>query len=113
MGQGQLQNAERVAQEGAPKNPRSVGEAIAAAIPEHPAVASTSIAGPGFVNIVLREEYLAGRVNGMMQNGISSWAPPVQVPCSRVPRIQAVFCIFRGPSSQPCYWGSLRLGHST
>jgi len=64
--------------EGAPKNPRSVGEAIAAAIPEHPAVASTSIAGPGFVNIVLREEYLAGRVNGMMQNGISSWAPPVQ-----------------------------------
>ena len=77
---------ERFTQEGAPKNPRSVGEAIAAAIPEHPAVASTSIAGPGFVNIVLREEYLAGRVNDMMQNGISSWAPPVQVPSRVSPR---------------------------
>ncbi len=67
------------AQEGAPRNPRGVGEAIAAALPEHPAIASTSIAGPGFVNLVLREDYVAGRINDMMRNGIATWAPSVKV----------------------------------
>lgn len=64
-------------QEGAPKNPRAVGEMIAAALPEHPAIASTSIAGPGFVNLKLKDAWFADRINDMMKNGISTWAPSV------------------------------------
>lgn len=68
-----------VKQEGAPKNPRAVGEAIQAALKESPAIKSTSIAGPGFVNLVLHDEWLAARVDHMLQSGIACWAPQLKV----------------------------------
>jgi len=69
-------------QEGAPKNPRAAGEAIQAALPQSPAVASTSIAGPGFVNFVLSKAWLAARVDAMLRDGIATWAPQLPVRCS-------------------------------
>lgn len=67
------------AQEGAPKNPRAVGEAIQAALKESPAIKSTSIAGPGFVNLVLNDAWLAARTDNMLRRGIACWAPLLKV----------------------------------
>lgn len=39
-------------------NPRAVAEKISAEIEEHPAVASTSVAGPGFINFTLNDDFL-------------------------------------------------------
>lgn len=38
-------------------------------------IASTSLAGPGFINIVLSREWLAARLQGLLTEGIGSWAP--------------------------------------
>ena len=83
-----------------------MGEAIAAALPAHPAIASTSIAGPGFVNLVLRENYVAGRINDMMRNGIATWAPSVKVAVPRSPHPAAVNarCMADGDGAGACYF---------
>jgi arginyl-tRNA synthetase len=47
------------------KNPRQVAEAVLQAAGEHPAVEKTSIAGPGFINISLRTEWLARHVEAI------------------------------------------------
>jgi len=64
-------------QEGAPKNPRAVAEAILAALPASPLIKETSLAGPGFINIRLSSEWLAAHVTTMLANrqGITAWAP--------------------------------------
>ena len=59
-----------------------MGEAIQAALKESPAIKSTSIAGPGFVNLVLHDEWLGARVDHMLQDGILCWAPQLKVQCS-------------------------------
>lgn len=63
------------AQEGAPKNPRAVAEAILAQLPASAMVAETSLAGPGFINIRLGTDWLAQHLTAMVRDGISSWAP--------------------------------------
>jgi arginyl-tRNA synthetase len=40
------------------QNPRQVAEAIKARIPAHPLVATTAVAGPGFINITLADDAL-------------------------------------------------------
>ena len=40
-------------------NPRAVAEAVAAALPPHPAVVSVVVAGPGFMNLRLDPEWVA------------------------------------------------------
>ena len=47
------------------QNPRAVAERIRAALPAHPAVASTSVAGPGFLNFTLSKEWLAIQVQAV------------------------------------------------
>ncbi|GMH37395.1 hypothetical protein BSKO_05268 [Bryopsis sp. KO-2023] len=61
--------------EGAPKNPRAAADMIIDAVKDSPIIASTSVAGPGFVNIKLSPDWVAGRLGSMMKNGIQSWAP--------------------------------------
>lgn len=56
-----------------------MGEAINAALPAHPAVDSTSIAGPGFVNVVISNRWLGERIDAMLVNGITTWAPALSV----------------------------------
>jgi hypothetical protein len=41
------------------QNPRAVAEAVRQAIPAHPAIASITVAGPGFLNFRLNEAWLA------------------------------------------------------
>src|ERR1035437_6322409 len=45
--------------------PRTVAGAVQTALPTHPAVAKLEIAGPGFLNIHLSDNWLAARVNAL------------------------------------------------
>lgn len=65
-------------QEGAPKNPRAVAEAILAALPPSPLISETSLAGPGFINVRISTEWLAEHVTEMLADPrhLQSWTPP-------------------------------------
>jgi hypothetical protein len=65
------------AQEGAPKNPRAVAEAILAHLPPSGGLVSeTSLAGPGFINIRISPDWLAAHLTRMVQAGSpAAWAP--------------------------------------
>jgi len=62
--------------EGAPRNPRAVAALIQEALDSRDIIRETSIAGAGYVNVVLSPEWLAHRISSMLVNGIGSWAPP-------------------------------------
>jgi arginyl-tRNA synthetase len=59
------------------QNPRAVAEAVRQAIPPHAAIASISVAGPGFLNFRLDDAWLAGHLSelaadahcGIVQSG--------------------------------------------
>ncbi|CAI5511203.1 unnamed protein product [Closterium sp. Naga37s-1] len=62
------------------KNPNAIGQAIAKNLPPSPMVEKTSIAGPGFVNIVLTQAWLEDHVSGVLKGaGIAAWAPKLPV----------------------------------
>ena len=58
-------------------NPRKTAEQVVAALPAHPAVASVSVAGPGFINFTLDDAWLAAHLaaqaadpaGGVVQDG--------------------------------------------
>ena len=65
-----------VLQPDAPKNPRAVAEAIVAALPSTEYLADTpTLAGPGFINAKISSQWLGARIQNMLRNGISTWAP--------------------------------------
>ncbi len=47
------------------QNPRAVAEAVRQALAPHPAIASTSVAGPGFLNFRLADAWLAAHVSAL------------------------------------------------
>ncbi|XP_020528721.1 arginine--tRNA ligase, cytoplasmic isoform X1 [Amborella trichopoda] len=59
--------------------PFSVGEAIRKTLPPSDMIESTSVAGPGFVNVVLSKPWIAKRIHAMLLNGIGTWAPVLSV----------------------------------
>eukprot|EP00210_Caulerpa_lentillifera_P005575 g5332.t1 len=61
--------------DGGPKNPRAVATLIQEALESGEIIQETTIAGAGYVNVVLSREWLADRINQMLVNGIESWAP--------------------------------------
>ncbi|XP_020577782.1 arginine--tRNA ligase, chloroplastic/mitochondrial-like [Phalaenopsis equestris] len=61
------------------KNPNSVGQAISRHLPPSDIIESTSVAGPGFVNIVLSSKWVAQNIQNMLLNGIDAWAPILSV----------------------------------
>ncbi|KAL6897786.1 hypothetical protein ACP4OV_006745 [Aristida adscensionis] len=61
------------------KNPNAVGQAIAQNLPPSDIIVSTSVAGPGFVNITLSKSWIAKRIQDMLINGIDTWAPILPV----------------------------------
>ncbi|MFA5044029.1 MAG: arginine--tRNA ligase [Kiritimatiellia bacterium] len=57
------------------KPPRAIAQAVVDHTPLHEAVAALDLAGPGFINIRLREDWLAGRLESMARDerlGVSS-----------------------------------------
>ncbi|VAH14907.1 unnamed protein product [Triticum turgidum subsp. durum] len=61
------------------KNPNAIGQAIAKNLPACDVIESASVAGPGFVNIVLSKSWVAKRIQDMLVNGITTWAPILPV----------------------------------
>ncbi|XP_057853330.2 arginine--tRNA ligase, cytoplasmic isoform X1 [Cryptomeria japonica] len=61
------------------KNPNSVGQAIMKNLPKSNMIEKSSVAGPGFVNIVLSDLWIAERIRQMLQDGISTWAPVLPI----------------------------------
>ena len=49
------------------KNPREVATAIAAAAAADDVIAAVAVSGPGFINLTLRPEYLAGQLQRMLR----------------------------------------------
>lgn len=69
-------------QEGAPKNPRAVAEAILANLAPSPLISETSLAGPGFINVRVSLDWLGDHVRAMLNDGVGTWAP--KLPYGRV-----------------------------
>lgn len=61
------------------RNPRAVGEAIMKNLPQSDMIDSCSVAGPGFVNIVMSKTWLAKSIQKMLLEGIETWAPKLSV----------------------------------
>ncbi|XP_061994271.1 arginine--tRNA ligase, cytoplasmic-like isoform X1 [Rosa rugosa] len=61
------------------KNPNSVGQAIMGNLPKSEIIESCTVAGPGFVNIVLSKNWMAKSLQKMLIDGIETWAPQLQV----------------------------------
>ncbi|XP_058086761.1 arginine--tRNA ligase, cytoplasmic-like [Magnolia sinica] len=57
------------------KNPNSVGQAIKRNLPPSEMIESTSVAGAGFVNIILSSKWIAKNIHKMLLHGIGIWAP--------------------------------------
>ncbi|KAJ6798552.1 arginine--tRNA ligase, cytoplasmic-like isoform X1 [Iris pallida] len=62
------------------KSPNAVGQAIVRNLPPSDIIESTSVAGPGFVNVVLSNKWLAKYIQSMLLDGIGKWAPFLSVP---------------------------------
>ncbi|KAF7813888.1 arginine--tRNA ligase, cytoplasmic-like isoform X1 [Senna tora] len=61
------------------RGPPSVGQAIMKNLPPSEIIESCSVAGPGFVNVVLSKNWLAQKLQRMLVDGIDTWAPRLPV----------------------------------
>ncbi|KAI5081090.1 hypothetical protein GOP47_0004273 [Adiantum capillus-veneris] len=57
------------------KSPNAVGQGIAKALPSSPLIEKTSVAGPGFINIIVSSRWMEERIHKMLIDGLGSWAP--------------------------------------
>ncbi|KAJ1430189.1 Rossmann-like alpha/beta/alpha sandwich fold, partial [Sesbania bispinosa] len=64
------------------RNPQQIGQAIMKNLPPSEMIESCSVAGPGFVNIVLSKKWIAQILQRMMIDGIDSWS--ARLPVKRV-----------------------------
>ncbi|KAF8393461.1 hypothetical protein HHK36_021705 [Tetracentron sinense] len=61
------------------KGPPSIGQAIMKNLPPSEMIESCSIAGPGFVNIVLSKKWIAKTIQKMLIDGIGTWSPRLRI----------------------------------
>ncbi|KAK9102283.1 hypothetical protein Sjap_019537 [Stephania japonica] len=61
------------------RGPPSIGQALMKNLPQSEMIESCSVAGPGFVNVVLSTEWIAKSIQKMLTNGIGTWAPKLKV----------------------------------
>ncbi|CAA0841172.1 Arginyl-tRNA synthetase- class Ic [Striga hermonthica] len=61
------------------KGPQPIGQAIMKNLPESEIIDSCSIAGAGFVNVVLSKQWIAKSIQKMLVDGIETWAPKLPV----------------------------------
>ncbi|KAL5178556.1 DNA-directed RNA polymerase III subunit 2 [Glycine soja] len=61
------------------RGPQAVGQAILNHLPQSEMIESCSVAGPGFVNIVLSKKWIAQRLERLLIDGIDKWAPRLPV----------------------------------
>ncbi|KAL8524090.1 hypothetical protein ACS0TY_013888 [Phlomoides rotata] len=61
------------------KGPKPIGEAIKENLPASEIIDKCSIAGAGFVNVVLSRQWIAKSIRKMLIDGIEIWAPKLPV----------------------------------
>ncbi|KAL2321346.1 hypothetical protein Fmac_030315 [Flemingia macrophylla] len=61
------------------RGPPAIGQAIVNNLPPSEMIDSCSVAGPGFVNVVLSKRWLAQSLQRMLIDGIDAWAPRLPV----------------------------------
>ncbi|XP_009137585.1 arginine--tRNA ligase, cytoplasmic isoform X1 [Brassica rapa] len=61
------------------KGPPAVGQALLKNLPASEMVESCSVAGPGFVNVILSSKWIAKSIETMLVDGIDTWAPSLPV----------------------------------
>ncbi|KAK6120521.1 hypothetical protein DH2020_045738 [Rehmannia glutinosa] len=61
------------------RGPQPIGQAIMNNLPASEMIDSCSIAGPGFVNVVLSRHWIAKSIRKMLVDGIETWAPKLPV----------------------------------
>lgn len=83
------------------RNPREIAQGVVERLQEHPFLANLSIAGPGFINITLSDEFLADQANALLQDE--------RLGCAPVPEPKVVVIDFGGPNvAKPMHVGHLR-----
>jgi arginyl-tRNA synthetase len=84
------------------KNPRELAEAVARVLAEHPAIASAEVAGPGFVNVRLSDDWLAETLNQVTLDRERDGVPTAE-------RSERVVVDFSGPNiAKQMHVGHLR-----
>ncbi|KVH97029.1 Aminoacyl-tRNA synthetase, class I, conserved site-containing protein [Cynara cardunculus var. scolymus] len=61
------------------RGPQLVGQAIMKNLPTSDMIESTSIVGPGFVNVKLSRQWMEKSIQKMLKDGIETWAPKLPV----------------------------------
>ncbi|KAJ7969524.1 Arginine-tRNA ligase [Quillaja saponaria] len=61
------------------RGPPSVGQAIMKNLPPSEMIESCSVAGPGFVNVIISKDWLAKKLTKMLIDGIDTWAPHLPI----------------------------------
>ncbi|KAI3443697.1 hypothetical protein Pfo_000362 [Paulownia fortunei] len=61
------------------KGPQPIGQAIMKNLPSSEMIQSCTIAGPGFVNVILSNHWMARGIHKMLVHGIETWAPELPV----------------------------------
>ncbi|KAK2989606.1 hypothetical protein RJ640_027380, partial [Escallonia rubra] len=61
------------------RGPQPIGRAIKENLPASEMIKRCEIAGPGFVNVELSEQWIAKSIQEMLINGIETWAPKLPV----------------------------------
>ncbi|KZV33148.1 arginine--tRNA ligase, cytoplasmic-like [Dorcoceras hygrometricum] len=61
------------------RGPQPLGQAIRENLPTSEIIDSCTIAGAGFVNVVVSRQYIAKSIENMLVQGIETWAPKLQV----------------------------------
>ncbi|GAV84347.1 tRNA-synt_1d domain-containing protein/Arg_tRNA_synt_N domain-containing protein/DALR_1 domain-containing protein [Cephalotus follicularis] len=61
------------------RGPQAVGQAIKTNLPPSEMIESCSVAGPGFVNVMLSSGWMAKIILKMLNDGIATWAPRLSI----------------------------------
>ncbi|XP_009774840.1 arginine--tRNA ligase, cytoplasmic-like isoform X2 [Nicotiana sylvestris] len=61
------------------RGPQPVGKAIIDNLPASEMIERCSTAGPGFINVVLKKQWIAKSIERMLIDGIETWAPKLPV----------------------------------
>lgn len=96
-------NGAMAAAKAAKKNPRQVAEAVIARLSAHPAFEKLDIAGPGFINIVVKDAFLS--------QSLSALAKDPRAGAEMAAKRETIVLDYGGPNiAKPMHVGHLRSG---